>query len=310
LSRKNTNENTFVSRSFDNGIKLIALDFDLTIYDYANPSLTLKLLPWFKKLSQAGVVVGLATGRRVDDLKYTLEEIGFPWSQPFPAFIICEEGLVMNTDGTEYSPAVEWNNWRRKQVTTTNAILKPIFELKIQEALAEGFECLEDLVTDQSGTKVVYETPKIAEIVRRTLLKAVAKIQGISIVRNHHIILGLPTGADKGSALSQLTLCNNITEDQVLAIGDNLNDLCMIDGGHSFRVATVSNAVSEIQVCVAAKGGFIASKKAPLGVMEIFDYYFEALGKSKKPEAGKAKRQIITVPKPISSNKPVAKKQI
>jgi HAD superfamily hydrolase (TIGR01484 family) len=264
-------------------IRLVGLDFDLTIYDYANPSKTAELIPWFKALDALGIAAGIVSGRDYDDLKKTLEETGVVWAGPFPNFIICKEGHIVQSDGSEVKAARGWNSWRMEVTEKCNNKLKPIFEIEIKKAVGSGLVCIDDLTLTDAGIKVVFETPQMAEIVRKSLVAAISHLPEYRITRNHHIILGQPTGADKGGALAAYTKISGLKEQEVLAVGDNMNDLSMIAGPYDFNVATVANADESVLNAVIAKKGYIASKKCSSGVAQIFEHYFGNSCQNKKP---------------------------
>ncbi len=51
----------------------------------------------------------------------------------------------------------------------------------------------------------------------------------------------------------------------MLAIGDSLNDLTMLDGKLGFRVGTVGNADELINAAVRAAGGMVATQRVAAG---------------------------------------------
>jgi hydroxymethylpyrimidine pyrophosphatase-like HAD family hydrolase len=56
---------------------------------------------------------------------------------------------------------------------------------------------------------------------------------------------------------------------QVLAVGDSVNDVSMLDGSHGFRAATVANAGAEIRELVRAGNGYVATRGNGHGVNEV-----------------------------------------
>ena len=265
-------------------VKMVALDFDLTIYDYADPEQTLVLVGILDRLADEGVRIGLASGREFGDLQRTLEKISFAWSPKFPAFAICQEGYILNWDGEEIPSAREWNRGRRERIEEVNSELRPVFETHIQLAVDKGLVCIEELVVSDVGLNVVFETPEMAAQVCHDIQQATAHRGDVEISRNHHIVIGLPQGLNKGYALAKLADIYGLQGHEVLAIGDNLNDLCMLSGLHGFKAATVKNAEPKVLDVVAAQSGFIAGERCALGVLEILERCFSgySTGKSSR----------------------------
>lgn len=247
--------------------RLVALDFDLTIYDHANPKDTLRLQPVFEELARRGVLAGSATGRTLAELRQPLEDIGFAWTAPFPAFAICSEGEIRKTDGTDWPGAEAWNRERRVKVDAANLQLKPLFEEMVAWADARGIGLARGIVADASGINVAFDNPPAAE---RVIAEFSARVAGPwHLSRNHHLVLARPHGTHKGHALDRFARILGLQPAEVLAIGDNLNDRCMLFEGLGFTPATVSNAVEEIREGVRAAGGFVATEPFARGVEQV-----------------------------------------
>ncbi|GAF82827.1 unnamed protein product, partial [marine sediment metagenome] len=246
-------------------IRLVAMDFDLTIYDHAQPARTLELFDWFRHLDEIGILVGLASGRRVDELRCPLEEIALPWGEPFPHFVICNEGDICTPDGIDWPGAEDWNRRRRDKVRSANAILDPIFRKMVDWASRRGMATIRDIQTGAAGINVVFETPEIAEQVRQELSRRLGECPQIQAERNHHIVLALPCDCSKGAALAELAAIRRIGRSQVLAIGDSFNDRSMLCGAMGFSVAAVANADQVIRREVQAAGGYVSSRRVSRG---------------------------------------------
>ena len=255
-------------------IRLVAMDFDLTIYDHAQPARTLELSDWFQRLDGIGALVGLASGRRVDELRRPLEEIALPWAEPFPHFVICNEGDICTPDGIDWPGAKDWNSRRRDKVESANAILAPVFREMVDWASRRGMETIRDIQTGVAGINVVFETPEMAEQVRQELSRHLGEYPQIHAERNHHIVLALPRDCGKGAALAELAAIRGIGRAQVLAIGDNCNDRSMLCEAMGFSVAAVANADQVIRREVQAAGGYVSSRRISRGVQEILAHYF------------------------------------
>lgn len=255
--------------------RLVALDFDLTIYDHADPKDTLRLHPVFEQLAARGVLVGAATGRNLAELRQPLDEIGFAWSAPFPAFVICSEGEIRKTDGSDWPGAESWNRDRRMKVDLANADLKPLFEEMVAWAAARGIGLARGIVTDASGINVAFDNPPAAEKVIAEFSVRIAARGPWHVSRNHHLVLARPHGTHKGHALARFAEILGLRPSEILAIGDNLNDRCMLFEGLGFTPATVANAVDEIREGVRTAGGFVATEPFARGVEQALRHAFD-----------------------------------
>lgn len=258
-------------------IGLIAMDFDLTIYDHANPKHTLQLMEWFKYLDEKNIKIGLASGRTVSELRSPLDEISLPWGLPFPHFVICNEGEIRTPDDNDWPGAEKWNKKRTGIVLNANEILYPYFQELVKWGTDAGFTVIREIIMDSCGINVVFETPAIAEMARDRLTRQIPGRDDITISRNHHIVLALPKIATKGAALTELAKIEGLKHQQVMTIGDNLNDLPMLSPSMGFCTATIANADDVVKQYVEKGGGFIAKSKISNGVAEIFHHFFGPL---------------------------------
>ena len=255
-------------------IQLIATDFDLTIFDYAEPQATKLLLPWFEKLHAMGVKTGIASGRTIAELRGEFDAIDIPWAAPFPDYVICEEGQICTVEGKDWPGAKEWNRRRAQTMLQANEMIRPAFEELVRWAASQGIPIIRPIMSGLGGVNVVFETPEYAMRALEILRDRLGRESSWVMSRNHHIVLAMPRGLDKGDALSHLARIEGISASNVLALGDNLNDRGMLCNGHGFSVATVANAIEEIRNGVSSQGGFIAQSRVARGVAEILAHHF------------------------------------
>jgi len=255
-------------------IRLVALDYDLTILDHKNPLDTLHLQPWFERLAQQGVMVGIASGRSVDALRETMDDLEWRWADPFPQYVVAWEGEIYQPDGNDVPAAAAWNRQRRQRVKQANVELAEHFEKAVAWAEARGLTCIDPISTSPSGVNVVFKDPPEAEQVRQYLVEQLGDQEQYTIGRNHHIVLGLAATSGKGAALTRLAQIRNLEPRQVLAIGDSLNDWSMLCEDEGFTAATVSNGDVLIRNHLKANGGHIATKPISKGVIELFERFF------------------------------------
>jgi hypothetical protein len=73
---------------------------------------------------------------------------------------------------------------------------------------------------------------------------------------------------NKGTALEELASLLGIPHQQVLAMGDNHNDLGMLNGSHGFQVACPSNAIDLVKRTVGQNNGYVATAPCSEGVVQ------------------------------------------
>ena len=270
MSTPESNEPQPAKASSQTNIRVIATDFDLTVYDYRDPSAMRSLETLFADLDRRGIMIGLASGRERESLLEELIKIGFEWGRPYPHFVICSEGEILRTDGRDWPGAEAWNAERLKKVKLWHDIIEARLDCAVSWASRRSIPLTRAVRKTAGGVDVVFDTPENAERVRKWILDKFGDDGRQTVVsRNHHIVLSMPADVSKGAALTELARIIGIQSAQVLAIGDNLNDWSMLGEKRGFKVGAVGNAIDEIKAGVAANGGHVASGHIADGVAEI-----------------------------------------
>lgn len=271
-------------------VRCVALDFDLTMFDYSRPSDTLVLGPWFKRLHKDGLMLGIASGRTLADLQYELEKIGMSWRKNFPEFVIHEEFYIHWPGSKAAAEIALWNAECAAEVKEVCQVMRPFFDACAEQMAGLGIGIKAGVEETAAGLTLVLENPPGAEQARLLLQEIAGPSNPARISRNHHILLATPANHHKGAALEKLRSLAGFAPAEVLAVGDNLNDLAMMDHSLGFRCATVGNAEADVSRLVAERGGHQASAAIAFGVVELLDALFAARGlhaeRQAQPHAG------------------------
>ena len=62
---------------------------------------------------------------------------------------------------------------------------------------------------------------------------------------------------------------------QILAVGDNYNDISMLQPEVCEACGCPANALAEVKKYVESRGGKVASNPGSVGVMEVMKHYFD-----------------------------------
>jgi hydroxymethylpyrimidine pyrophosphatase-like HAD family hydrolase len=95
----------------------------------------------------------------------------------------------------------------------------------------------------------------------------------MSVTRNDCCFNILPYITGKGNTLLSYARYAGLHREEILAVGDHLNDLSMLDGSSAGRVGCPSDAVPEVRDAVRRAGGGVASQPGPLGTVAIIRRY-------------------------------------
>ena len=244
--------------------KLLAFDVDGTILDSAGriSSRTIKAL---ESASQKGAYVVLATGRDWHGTKYLLEEV------PEIAYCICVNGVEVRARDGEIHFSLEIDidlvkrviNVVRENISGVSfgASIDGLFvgEEKVCSSLpvTEGIvgtypvRIVDDLSAELNSNiqdLVIFHEKYVQDIGKlyRQVLDITKQYQGELLVALSGLpmIELLPRGSGKHAGLAWLANLLNIDQADVVAFGDNLNDLTMLEWA-GFGVA-MGNASPEL----------------------------------------------------------------
>ena len=213
-------------------MKILASDFDETIYFEDDNNKTINNIKSIKKFISHGNVFCIITGRNYTDLKKLLNKYEVPYS-----YLICEDGakIFNNMDF-----CIETTYLEKKNVTKTKEILN---ELKCDYYLDDGYnktEYIEDVVKIVVNCK---DEDNKKEMVR--LLKDKLDIH-IYASRTHINIIN--KYVNKRNALKKLFNLEKLNLNDLYTIGDNDNDYEMLKEFNGVTLKKHNHLLEELNI--------------------------------------------------------------
>lgn len=253
-------------------IKMIAMDFDWTLVDHTGgkPRINTELVKELNAFIAKGGYAGIVSGRQVWDFKAVFDACKVPWHAPFPNYLIAREAYLWeyNNNYIDISqvnaPILEKNHALMRRlagyVDETCAMLES-HGIVLNNFFVYGDFAVEIHVEDISTADWAME------LVRQFVVKK--GLQEVNVHRNGIMITMYHKESGKGNALLRAAAHYGIKPDEVLAIGDNYNDISMIAGKHGFVGACVGNADDNIKRMVKENGGYVGNGIACDAVLDI-----------------------------------------
>jgi Cof subfamily protein (haloacid dehalogenase superfamily) len=273
-------------------IQLIAIDIDGTLLPSAGPRISPRNCAALQAAEAAGIEIVIATGRRQAYAMPLVAQVGLSEDS---VMISSNGAVVRGFDGTlldrRFLPvetARALSGLLRGYGTTvftfdregTGAlVIEDMHQLHaridrwveanrpyllevhpIERAFDGGEEPIQGMVC---GT-----VAQMIEAEKQLLLSDVAELIAMHrteyAARNLSILDLLPPGCSKGAALHSLAGIRGLKRDQIMAIGDNLNDLEMLE--YAGRAVVMANASDEILALARQRGWEITASNDDDGV--------------------------------------------
>jgi len=247
-------------------IKLVATDFDRTLLYKGFP---LELLQVFLRIIDKGIFVGICSGRNWWDMQSILSRHGIDFGNPYPQFLICRHSFVYWIHKGKLKEDKEWNEVMIKRIECVTRKMSTYICEWIEKLRQAGYNYTRWTLYHDYGFEVMFASDKEAEEVRQLMTKLVVQIPEVEVTRNYWGINVTVAGIDKGKALKHVADYLDLSPTQILAIGDSLNDMSMLDGRYRFLSAAVVNADEAVKQAVLKNNGVVATKPGGMGVLEI-----------------------------------------
>ena len=265
-------------------IKLIAIDIDGTLVD-PEFKITPEVKAAITEAREQGVKIVLCTGRPFPGVKRYIKELDLDQDEDY--VITYNGSLVLSTATNEvlvshtldYSDFVRINELADKFNVHTHGIdneaiytaNKDISIFTTRESFITTmpirYRSLAELPEDKLFTKIMFiDQPELLDI----LIPAIPAQfhEDYVIVRSEpHFLEVLNKDAGKASALAELAALLNIDAENIMAIGDNENDLSMIE--YAGVGVAMGNAVDKVKEAA----DFITKSNAESGVAHAIRTY-------------------------------------
>lgn len=253
-------------------VQLVALDLDGTLLD-PGAHIQADTLDALEAYVARGGLVVIDTGRPLSAIFEIMQANSVLPHRSFPHALIAEEReIYLREDSGEFAPLQPWNDdiiaAEKAIISTAREIAdRVVTELAKREIVPRPINAeLEDV---RGFVERHFHTRDEAEVARRIAVENIPEDVPLQVVRNSHLIALRHRDVGKGKLLARVAELLGVPRERVLAVGDSLNDLEMLDGKFGFKAATVENADAQVKEVVLAAGGTVASRPRSLGVAEL-----------------------------------------
>lgn len=253
-------------------IKLIAMDFDWTLVDHTKGAEKIRkeIMTELNDFINKGNWAGIVSGREFWNFELEFQAFGVPWNKPFPNYVIGREAYIYKIKDGDYEGIEEHNNPLKKKIINLNRVLSQYMGDILDMYEEAGIAVNNFYIYGHYAVEVHVEMTKADEALE--LMKEFVKEKGFkdaAVHRNGMMITIYHKEAGKGNALFAAAKAFGLKPSEILAIGDNYNDISMIDGRFGFIGACVGNADDNIKKLVREGGGYVGEGVAHKGILDV-----------------------------------------
>lgn len=249
----------------------IAFDYDDTLVmkggDGSLSPRFFECLQWVR--SAYGAAWGIATGRSLYQLVEGFNEAAFP---VLPDFVVAREReIYFPGQFGRWVPHELWNGRCERDHDRLFRKSKRVFG-KVRRFIESRTSARWVSVEGDAAGIVASSEVEMDEI--QSFIEGLSRHSHLSFERNSIYLRFSHCDYDKGSGLVEAADRWGLGPSQILAVGDNFNDLSMLQPEICGACGCPSNAVEAVREFVGERGGKVASQPGAEGVIEVLGHYF------------------------------------
>jgi len=250
---------------------LLGFDFDDTlVFKNAPREINRELFTSLERLRESeGAVWGIATGRSLPQLMEGFNAVGFPF---LPDFVVAREREISFPGSFgRFQPHQEWNKRCDKDHAKVFRKSKRVFA-KVRRFIEKETKA-EWVSVEGDAAGVVASSSEEMDLIL-AFFEGLPSHENLSYERNSIYLRFSHNDYSKGAGLLETARSFGLGSESILAVGDNLNDMSMLQSHVSGMCGCPSNSLAEVCEFVRSRGGFVAEGRASDGAVEILNHYF------------------------------------
>jgi hydroxymethylpyrimidine pyrophosphatase-like HAD family hydrolase len=254
-----------------NPLRLIALDFDGTIMLYDDPPsghFHPDVIALLNELQQHGIDWCTNSGRDLRDQGQVLELAVARGLVHKPVALICSESLVYERTNGSFHPLEPWNSSVQQDLIHFHRRVQERLQ-PLMPGLMRQYGMFPSYVGEHYTAFALPDKDGVPQRFHMEIRDILADIPKTMVTRNGGWVAILTEDLGKGNALRQFAMAKGYLPDEILAVGDQFNDLNMLDGKAAKHVGCPSNSIPEVVATVRLAGGHVASAEGPHGTIEV-----------------------------------------
>ena len=254
-------------------MKLIAVDFDGTLLETTagDEAFHPEVIECLNACEAQGIAWCSSSGRHLASQLAAIEASRRRGLTHLPVALIVAESLIYDLRDGEFVPDLAWNGPLEARISAYQAAIRLCCEPHLEAWLA-GY-AIERYTMDEIYTAFELKDEATAIAFFEAFSEACQSVSGGRLFSNRTWVAALPDEVDKSVGVGRMRERMGLAPEQVRAIGDELNDLPMLDGKHARWVGCPSNAHDEVKALVQRVGGFVATESVGMGTSQVIRHF-------------------------------------
>jgi hydroxymethylpyrimidine pyrophosphatase-like HAD family hydrolase len=197
-----------------------------------------------------------------------------PAEQKPQALLSCQRFIHLRDGDVTYIPAEAWNVQQTQRHTELWKKIRPLFPQWRSEVESQ-FAILDCVVNDLVFAYRV--SPDLTPALRRVMKHFITAQPDAQISGNQEWTFILHASFSKAKVLKKCADLLSIPSERVIAIGDGINDITMLNGAVAKFVGCPANASPEVIQAVRNAGGIVSGANEAAGALDIIRSFLEKL---------------------------------
>ena len=254
--------------------RLVCLDFDGTImvYDEAGGHFHVGVIDLLNRLADAGIAWCTNSGRDQYDQLEVLKRCRAKGLTAMPVALMCSESVIYERVDTGYVSFEPWNTRVQDDLRRLHREVQSLLDPRMESIVSRYGSCPYYIGENYTAFNVLAD-PDLPMALHRELEDLLKPVQGCVVTRNGGWVAIITEQAGKGNVLREYMTRRGFAPNEVLAVGDQYNDLSMLDGSAAALVGCPGDAIVDVVDVVRNAGGIVAESPGPEGTLEVIRAY-------------------------------------
>ena len=259
----------------------VCLDFDGTIMEYEGD------LGWFhpavieclNALEPSGIQWFTNSGRGIRNQLEVLDLSVKRGLVHRPEKMICGESFIYDRSGSGYADREPWNTDTRAYLRRFHAEVQSRVRSSL-EGWMEKYAPKETFVREDATVFLVDPSDGRPAALSSEMAACLKDMPQAEVFINGGYVFAIPDFLGKGRVLAESLGHDRKKLARTLAIGNDQNDIPMLDGQSAELVGCPADAAEGVIRTVRAAGGYVSSRPGPYGTLEVIEHYAGKNGKA------------------------------